>query len=535
MVHADHAKLIVRKRRSRVSLRNTQEPDHARQQAPRTCVAPSGPSGTTGMSRRAQSHRPTVAVIGAGFSGLMTALSLLEQPDGPRVRLIERRRSFGRGAAYSTTFKDHLLNVRASNMSAFPDQPDHFVNWLAAEGEETGATAFARRSRYGAYLQAMLAKAAERSEAGRLLLEADGVVGLAPRDGRWRLTYDMGRALDVDAVVLAVGNFPPHQPAGVSDEAAASPRFAADPWSADLGHTPEGGLAVLIGTGLTMVDVALRLATERPDLKLLAISRRGLLPHRHLESGPPPLIWDPGRRPSARRLIRQMRALARSADWRSVVDGVRPHVQDIWRGWTADERDRFLRHARQWWDIHRHRLAPAVAAQIDGLIRSGALTVRAGRISRIAEQGEGLVVDWRPKGERTPQTAPVCLVVNCTGPTGQLARSPDPLIADLARQQLVRPDRQNLGLDVDALGRLIAADGVPSPTLYSIGPVTRGAFWEITSVPDIRVQAVTLARQLSGQLRNQDAEPWPGRMTALPELEIHHESHDRPTAQEAWT
>ncbi len=476
-----------------------------------------------------------MAVIGAGFSGLMTALSLLAQPDGPRVRLIERRRSFGRGAAYSTTFKDHLLNVRASNMSAFPEQPEHFVKWLAAEGEETGAKAFVRRSRYGAYLQAMLAKATETSEAGRLLLEADGVVGLAPRGGRWRLTYDMGRALEVDAVVLAVGNFPPHQPAGVTDEAASSPAFAPDPWAADFTEAPQDRQAVLIGTGLTMVDVALRLAAERPNLKLLAISRRGLMPHRHLESGPPPLSWDPGRRPSARRLIRQMRALSRSADWRSVIDGVRPHVQDIWRGWTADERDRFLRHARPWWDIHRHRLAPAVAAQIEGLIRSGVLTVRAGRISRIAKDGDGLVLDWRPKGERTPQTASAGLVVNCTGPTGQLARSPDPLIADLARQQLIRPDQQDLGLDVDTLGRLIAADGAASPTLYSIGPVTRGAFWEITSVPDIRVQAVTLARQLSAQLRDQEAEPSPARLGPFPDLGLGHVNHDRRSVKEAWT
>ena len=483
---------------------------------------------------RPQNHRPTVAVIGAGFSGLMTALSLLEQPDGPRVRLIERRSAFACGAAYSTNFKDHLLNVRASNMSAFPDQPDHFVRWLAAEGEEAGAAAFVRRSRYGDYLQAMLAKAAERSEAGRLLLEADGVVGLAPRDGRWRLTYDMGRALDVDAVVLAIGNFPPHQPAGVTDQAAASPGFAADPWSADLGRLPQDGQAVLIGTGLTMVDVALRLAADRPNLTLLAISRRGLLPHRHLENGPPPLAWDPGRRPSARRLIRQMRALSRSADWRSVIDGFRPHVQGVWRSWTDDERDRFLRHARPWWDIHRHRLAPAVAARLDALIQSGVLTVRAGRISRIDADGEGLTVDWRPKGVRTTQTATAGLVVNCSGPTGQLARSPDPLIADLARQQLVRPDRQNLGLDVDALGRLISADGAPSPTLYSIGPVTRGAFWEITSVPDIRVQAAALARQVSSQLQDQGAGPWPGRAQPVPESERLRDYHDRPSAQEAW-
>jgi len=416
------------------------------------------------------------------------------------VRLIERRRGFAGGTAYSTTFKDHFLNVRASNMSAFPDQPDHFVQWLAAEGEDAGATPFVRRSRYGHYLKAMLSQASKRSEAGRLLLEADDVVGAERQGGHWRLTFGMGREVDVDAVVLAVGNFPPHPPVGMTPEAAASPYFIADPWSADLSQAPETGQAVLIGTGLTMVDVALRLSAERPDLKLLAISRRGLLPHRHLESGPSAIKWDPGQRPSARRLIQQMRALSRSTDWRSVVDGLRPHVQRIWRSWTTHERERFLRHARPWWDVHRHRLAPQVAAQIDALVASGTLEIRAGRLGSIQIADDGLACEWRPKGTRTAQAVTTSLLVNCAGPTGQLSRSPDPLIEDLARQGLIQPDRQNLGLDVDSLGRLISVDGIASPSLYSIGPVTRGAFWEITSVPDIRVQAVSLGQQLSAEL-----------------------------------
>jgi len=96
--------------------------------------------------------RPTVAVIGGGFSGLLTAVHLLSQPGGPKVRLIERRATFARGAAYSTSNPDHLLNVRAANMSAFPDAPSHFIDWLAAEGEADAQQAFVTRDRYGAYL-----------------------------------------------------------------------------------------------------------------------------------------------------------------------------------------------------------------------------------------------------------------------------------------------------------------------------------------------------------------------------------------------
>jgi uncharacterized NAD(P)/FAD-binding protein YdhS len=128
--------------------------------------------------------RPTVAAIGAGLRELMTALHLLENVDGPRVLLIERRGAFACGAAYSTTFKDHLLNVRAANMSAYPNRPNHFANWLLTEGGGEIATSFSRRSQYGDYLQTMLAKAARRSGTERLQLQARNVVGLTPAERR---------------------------------------------------------------------------------------------------------------------------------------------------------------------------------------------------------------------------------------------------------------------------------------------------------------------------------------------------------------
>jgi uncharacterized NAD(P)/FAD-binding protein YdhS len=425
----------------------------------------------------------------------MTAIHLLEREDGPRVHLIERRATFARGAAYSTRFKDHLLNVRASNMSAYPDRPDHFLKWLAADGGEAHAAAFASRRRYGEYLQTMLSTAACLTEPGRLILDHGDVVGLSQHGAGWRLQIERDRKLDVDAVVLAIGNFPPHLPPILEAEAAASPAFLADPWAGTVEALPETGRVVLIGSGLTMIDTVQRLYADRPALRFLAISRRGLTPHRHLDTGPSPLAWEPGPRPSIRQLTRQMRALSNSADWRSVVDGVRPHVQTIWRDWTDQERSRFLRHARPWWDIHRHRLAPEVAERIADLRSRGVLDVQAGRLRRIAVEGDGLHVTWRPRGASEESAVVADLVVNCSGPAGDLARASERLVANLVRQGLIKPDRQALGLDVDALGRVLGVNGV-SERLFSIGPMTRGAFWEITSVPDIRVQAVSLADEI---------------------------------------
>jgi uncharacterized NAD(P)/FAD-binding protein YdhS len=437
--------------------------------------------------------RPTVAVVGAGFSGLITALHLLEAEDGPCVRLIERRPAFGRGAAYSTTSREHLLNVRAANMSAFPDRPAHFTDWLAQSGIGVEGPTFVTRACYGDYLQTMLRRAAEASGGGRLILEADDAVDLRPEPQGWTVTLGMGRSVRVDAAVLAVGNLPPHLPPGVDAETAQHPSYFGDPWACDFDQLPQTGEVLVIGAGLTMVDLALQLHRVRPGLRALALSRRGLPPRRHLGQGPPPQPLEPGTGASPLALLRQLRERARTHDWRALVDGLRPHVQAVWRSWSLEERSRFLRHLRPWWDIHRHRLAPAIASKLDHLTGCGSLTIAAGRIADIQARGERLHVAWTPRGTRERRELEAVGVINCTGPNGDLTRVADPLLSGLVERGLIRADACRLGLDVGADGRLVGRDGAASLDLYAVGPTTRGAFWEITSVPDIRVQAAQCA------------------------------------------
>jgi uncharacterized NAD(P)/FAD-binding protein YdhS len=439
--------------------------------------------------------RPTVAVIGAGFSGVMTALRLLEAPDGPCVRLIERRPKFGLGAAYATTNPDHMLNVRAANMSAYPEHPDHFCDWLAAKGRPPQAHRFVSRADYGAYLQSLLRGAAESpAAAGRLILEGDEVTALAREGDGWRLTLALGQTRRADAVVLALGNLAPHPPAGIAEAARASARYVADPWAWSADEAPESGLVVLLGTGLTMVDVVLSVSARRPEVKFLALSRRGLLPRRHVESGAAPA--SPGSTfpsGSARHILAQVRRDSARHDWRGAIDSLRPHVQAIWRGWSLSERQQFLRHARPWWDVHRHRLAPKVAARIDHLTASGVLRTAAGQIRGWVD-GDGCVgLAWTPRGARTLVRTRAVVVVNCTGPNADLAGADDRLVAGLAEAGLIRADACRLGVDVDASARLVRRDGGVNETLFAVGPITRGAFWEITSVPDIRHQALDCA------------------------------------------
>jgi uncharacterized NAD(P)/FAD-binding protein YdhS len=438
------------------------------------------------------SDRFTVAVIGAGFSGLLTAVRLLMAADGPRVILIERGPRFGRGAAYSSGSPQHLLNVRATNMSAFAEQPSHFIEWLSRAGLSDQDQAFVTRDRYGQYLQSILRRVAgEGATASRLVLEHDEVTSLGREGEGWRLDLAVGRTLSADAVVLALGNLPPPMPDCADRDLNRSARYAADPWAWEPSTAAADGDVLILGSGLTAVDIALSAHEARPGARMVALSRHGLMPRRHVETAPaPPVNLAPSGPPLS--VLRQLRSAARD-DWHGAIDAFRPHVNPLWRSWSLAEKQQFLRHLRPWWDIHRHRLAPQVAAALDDLRQAGLLSVVAGRLNGLRDDGGAIRASWRPRSGGAIVERSFAVAVNCTGPRADLAGSGEPLIESLLGAGWIRADACRLGLDVDTHSRAVAADGLPVETLFVVGPIARGRLFEITSAPDIRIQAADCA------------------------------------------
>ncbi len=435
-----------------------------------------------------------VAIIGAGFSGTLQAINLIRH-EGPRATLIERAPVAGTGLAYGAAHPSHLLNVRAANMSALPDDPAHLVRWLEARGVENAAASFVPRRIYGEYLREMLDQALARYP-DRLRL-VRGEVEDVTFDAEGATLHLSDGTLRADAAVLAVGNLPPHDPPGLDPAALSATRYKGDPWDASV---PEGladsDTVLVIGTGLTMVDVALLLEARGFGGRIVAVSRRGLLPRPH----GPGQDWDRIRerpRTRASALVRAVRDRAEQVGWRNAVDELRPFTQPMWANASEDERARFLRHLRPWWDVHRHRLAPEVHARLQALVDRGQLEVRAAKTLGFVEGPEGIAVTLRPRGQDAPETITAQRIVNCTGPLGDLARSREPLLQRLAARGVIRPDPAHIGIDVDNQGQTIAADGRANANLYALGPMTRGAFWEIVAVPDIRTQTWAVARRLS--------------------------------------
>jgi uncharacterized NAD(P)/FAD-binding protein YdhS len=208
---------------------------------------------------------------------------------------------------------------------------------------------------------------------------------------------------------------------------------------------------------------------------------------------------------TARGLFHRVRAEAQAEEaqggsWRSVADAVRPFVPRLWSAMPERERARFLRHVHPYWEVHRHRMAPAIASHVEGMRAEGRLRVMAGRIVSTTAHAGGFSIDVRPRGRGEIATLHAEWLVNATGPTVRYAEDPTVLLTRLLEGGIVRPGPLGLGLDAKPGGALVDRKGDPHTDLFTLGPPLRGLLWESTAVPEIRLQAADLARSLVGTM-----------------------------------
>ena len=454
----------------------------------------------------------TIAIVGAGFSGTATAIQLLTRHGQLpfQLTLINRHPNLARGVAYGTQSPSHLLNVPAGRMGLFPDKEGDFLEFVGHFDNSVTAGSFVPRNLYGRYLGARLKQAAQQAPAMHLQPVTGEVQDLSlAADGPGAvLKFSDGRSLSAEQVVLAVGNYPPADPPVPETYFFHSPHYVRDPWSPGaLDRVPLESPVLLIGTGLTMMDVALELAHRGHSAVQYAISRRGLLPQVHRQLPAMPLTPPPAGllqgRPTARRYLRLIRdyveeLAARGADWRDAIGALRALTPALWQALDLQERRRFLRHLQAYWDIHRHRTAPSSGEQLAKLMASGSLLVAAGRLQRLSWGSSGVEVRWQPRGSAREALLEVGCVINCTGPQSDITRLSDPLVRSLLAQGLIRPDPLKQGLDLDEAARVLDNGGRPSGVISYTGPLLKARDWEGTAVPELRVAAQRLADWLAG-------------------------------------
>jgi uncharacterized NAD(P)/FAD-binding protein YdhS len=460
-----------------------------------------------------------VIVVGGGASGVFLAFQLLSDPATHlRVTIIEKQPELGRGIAYRTTNPAHLLNVRAANMSAVPDDPDHFLRWLdawagsPAEGATRRADpfSFVPRRIYGDYI-ASLIEPTLLDDSRRLRIVQGECIWIGQAGSGIAVLLEDGCRLTGDVAVCATGH----------DTPSAAARCYADPWTPPGGAGIAADAAVLIlGTGLTMIDYALSLLLAGHRGPMIAMSRRGLVSRAHRRVQPMAIAAaDVPFGAEITVLLRWLRRLAeaemaRGGDWRSVVDAIRPFTHEIWRRLSLQSKRRFLEHARAWWDVHRHRMAPEVEQRIAAAIAAGALTIVAGKICAVEATPHGALVHYRRRGERAERTMHVAKIVECTGIVKNPSGTANSALRSLLDQGLARVDPLQIGLEVTSRCALVDRFGVASERLFAIGPLTRATFWEVIAIPDIRSQCAALAAHLRVVLASGERLRAPGTVTS---------------------
>jgi uncharacterized NAD(P)/FAD-binding protein YdhS/predicted metal-dependent enzyme (double-stranded beta helix superfamily) len=462
--------------------------------------------------RPARPDARVIAIVGGGFSGLMTLANLIrfgnEAARPLHFILIDRQTSIGDGVAYRTTNARHLLNVPARRMSAWPDMPEDFVTFAQSNDPLVGPDDFLPRKIYGHYLRKTVS---DFAEATREHLSAevmhDEVTHLAPfSSSGWSVKTASGRSIQADLAILAVGHLPPNDPLA-NTWSGPRVRYVTDPWaSLALSSIEPDEPVLLIGSGLTAVDAILTL--NRPDrvAPLIAISRRGLIPLPHLRpqraatglSG----FADECLNSATPMTICQLASILRrhiatasesGGDWQQVIDALRPMIPRLWDRLDVEERSRFLRHLRPFWEIHRHRMAPAVANAIDHLRREKTLEIVAGSMIAATADADGIDVTFSRRGLSATRTARVSWVVNCTGPGAHNRHGTHPFLRPLLDAGTICNDELGLGLLTDDFGRAIGVSKDARRDLLVAGTLRKATLWESTAVAELRQQAQTIA------------------------------------------
>jgi uncharacterized NAD(P)/FAD-binding protein YdhS len=460
----------------------------------------------------------TITIIGGGFAGTALALHLTRQP-GPlplEIALVEPRPLAGPGLAYSAPWPALLLNVRPSNMSAYADEPAHFAQWLARQPEAaSGIPEFAPRATYGRYLTQELTTALAAPAVNGVRLRHYPATALAASllpDGRRAVQLADGRTLASHATVLALGNFPPPPPTGPDHRYLHHPGYHADPWApGTLARIGAQEPVLLIGAGLTAVDMLLALRAQGHRALVQVVARRGHWPAAHAPAGGPtyPNFYpELATTPTVTATLRRVRqhvaqAATQGIGWRAVIDALRPDLGRIWAGWPLTEQTQFLRHLAGRWSQARHRIAPSGAAMLTELTASGQLQTLPGRAVAIIPD-QGLLRVGIAQAGQPQQWLAAPHVVCCAGPLMDYSRIAAPLVQHLRADGCLTPDALRLGISTDATGALLGPGGQPSAGgLFTLGASRRPAYFESTAVPELRQQAAALAEVLAQRYRCQ--------------------------------
>jgi uncharacterized NAD(P)/FAD-binding protein YdhS len=455
-----------------------------------------------------------LVIIGGGASAALLLLQL-ENMRGQHIQVAVVNEGFQlmKGAAYSNLDECHLLNVRASKMSALAGRKNDFTEWVRLnKAAETGPytlfdsldDAFLPRVWYGQYLEERIKQRFGNSISSIRVSFHQSKAEELKKETLYSIKLSDGSFIKSPQVILATGNegsaVLPCEVIGLKE------RIVLNPWRSreSIGS---GTDLIIIGTGLTMVDIALSHLSD-PEFTgtIHAISRHGRLPLSHPSKAftvqsekkfiPPSTLSE------LFTLIRErMRQHPAPEGWEEpVLDDLRPHTVRLWQQFRQEEKERFIRHLQTWWSILRHRVPYPVHMILNEAICNGRLVIHKGRLKKIIGSDENVSMFYTKRGSNETACIRAGQLICSTGPVLDITRSANPVLKQMAEEGLITSTDIGLGPLANEHYQLIDKHGNANQGLYGIGPLMRGNFWETTAIPEIREAAVKITDSLSREL-----------------------------------
>lgn len=454
-----------------------------------------------------------IAIIGGGYSGSVLALHLARRLGlASTIAIIEPRAEWGAGLAYSTLEDNHKINVPADRMGVSAEPIDRFNTWLQDRhpellGDGDPEHSYVARRWFGIFVRERLADALATTGV-RCRHVASAAVDARRIEGGTEISLASGAPIRARLVAVATSHGLPATPAGISDSVRASPKFVENPWQNErLAKIAAHEEVLIIGAGLTMADVAASLLNRGHRGRITALSRRGLLARKNGPSAAPRDLdfaaWPAAPVTTYVKMIRaEIERLEKTGEsWRCVFTALREQSERLWSKLPIEERRRFLRHLKSFYDAHRYRMAPETADVIEAARRLGQIEILAARLRDVSVEADRFSVALTRRGSAAVERRTVSAIVNCTGPKQQLRADPTHFLGALIANGLASPDPLGLGLAVDRDFSLIG----PCRNIYALGPLTRERFGDTIGAPEIMLQAQSLAGVMASALAEEHA------------------------------
>ena len=463
-----------------------------------------------------------IAIIGAGFSGTLVLANVVKTAQkNCSIAIIDKLESFNKGIAYNPSSSMFLLNVATKRMSAFSDEPDHFLNWVCKQNSfelfsrEALANSFLPRDIYRQYLSSIWNETLSLAKSKNIQVECiySFAKNIFTADEIYLIETENGETIHTKQLVLATGNQTPSNRILKNKLEETHPRYFQNPWIYEAINNFESELNILIvGNGLTMVDTTLGLVENHFQNKIYAVSPNGFKVIQHLHNNIAYTfdlnLDDPNF--SLTYLLRQVNAEVKKLSKlgitsEPVVDAIRSKTQEIWKKLTVAEKQSFMRHLRHIWGVSRHRIAPHIYRKIQNLRINKKLEVIAGEIHKISDEETHLEVTLFNKKSKKFKTIQVSRIINCTGPQTNLKESENQLLQKLFMEGFLSQDELNLGTRIDlSTYEIIDSTNEVVPCFFTLGVNLKGELWESVAVPELKVQAKEVAHQMVERMKTQE-------------------------------